>query len=515
MKLSRPICLSLLLGLTLLLGVGEGSHAQKKSQDPDCCIPPAGPGVSACTVIEACLDQEIETKKMRTCCPVRVTATTQKDVLGYNGRVILPRGSVFMGIASLKAPAESRRRPALIEVVFTQYLIGQGRNQRVVLLTPAATLAAHPAHPKSQWLTSAPSARQRSDLLADRRPNVERNTVLIAGGAGLGGAAGGAVTGTVLGAGLGMGIGAGAGLVFALLAKGRDAVIPANLPIGLRLCGGWRATGGAGYSGYRPPGPRPPGSRLPASYPGSPGGGFGQSVRVLSMRASQAQSGEIQVQAVAEAPNGTWDVFIESLGVQNGILNLRMLGYATQNWSANQRAPQRQETRFNWADPYHRVKRVVIRGAQNTLAQSYIHPLGSGNLIPTELGTGEVDPVAQRVAQQLNVLAQSYERDVGANVSRSTDPLASGLQRLRGASTSQLVLRDALNRAAEAARPLREPMAAEAKRVAVSRLLNRADAVERALSNVPNFPAGYRQSWQAIQQDLNYLADATPGVIRP
>ena len=53
------------------------------------------------------------------------------------------------------------------------------------------------------------------------------------------------------------------------------------------------------------------------------------------------------------------------------------------------------------------------------------------------------------------------------------------------------------------------------QRVTVSRLLNRADAVERAIFNVPSFSTAYRQSWAAIQRDLESLADTTPGVIRP
>ena len=528
MKLSWPQFVAAGIGLALLLAAAPRSRAQ----DPNCCPPPSSPAVVPSITIPVCFDQEIETKKMTLNRAQRITATVLENQRDPRGRLILARGDYFVGQVTLVAHAELGRKPAMLEVFFDQVVMGAGPSQRVMLL-PSRALPVAGSKGSERWLPKSPSVRERGNLLADRRSNTARSTVLIVGGTGLGGATGGVLAGTLLGAGVGAGIGAGAGLVVALLAKGRDSVVPANQVFNLRVPASFR---GASLPPPRPPRPfggQPTYYNRPAQNTGT-GASFARAVRVLSMSAPQVQSGDIQIYATAEAPNGTWDVFIESQGVQNGILYLRVLGYPTQSWTANTRAPQRKDTHFSWSDPYHRVKRVIIRGAQNSSAQAYIHPLGSGagpfdtsgtqggGGTPTggagspTGGAGGVDQAGQRIAQRTSELAQSYERDLGARTSGASDSAADrALARLRGASTSQIVLRDALNRAAEAAAPLRQPMNQETRRTTVSRLLNRADAVERAISNVPTFPQGYRQSWAEIQRDLEYLADTTPGVIRP
>jgi hypothetical protein len=270
MTLHQPKCFPVIVGLVLLLSMGASRQLLAQCV-PAAVSPRVVPGRP--TIVDAVLDQEIETKKMclppkpgsrprpgsrPSACPsrIRITATVQADVFDRSGKTLLiRRNDVFIGFARLIAPAESRRRPALVEVTFHSRMTGTGRNQRIISL---AGLAVPVPIDKDgcQWLTTTPSPRQRPNMLADRRSNTGRNTTLIASGGGLGAAAGGVTAGTILGASLGAGVGAGAGLIIALLAQGRDSVVPAEQRIGISLSalpisGGGGGGGGGSLRGSR------------------------------------------------------------------------------------------------------------------------------------------------------------------------------------------------------------------------------------------------------------------------
>lgn len=458
------------------------------------------------TILVCRLDKEINSKTAQM--GDRVEARVVEPISDRRGALIVPRNSKVIGRIN-RVYRASASRPALIEVGFAslQRCRGTARGGRTSDGCNARNADIVPLTGVLTPLTKENCKAINSDgSLEARGPSANRDFAFVAGGAGGGAIVGGLVTGALLGAGVGAGIGAGVGAAATLFGRGKHVKVAANTKFGVELTRPLllrspnRSASLGSRALNRPV--NPPVNRPPSSQPN-----WGSHlIPVREIKLTQEQNGEIRILANGIAPNNTWDVYLENTGVQNGVLYLNLMGYPTQNWAANQAAPVRKQTQFSWSDAYHQVKRVVVRGENNSRSQAYVHPPGSG--APGDISQAgpepAADPTGQRITRQLDALARDYERD-----------LDGGLRALRGTSSSQTQLLSALKRAAEAARVFRAPLTPENKRSAASKLSFRADAVNQAIAAVPGFPSGYRQRWQTIQADVDYLAENTTGVIRP
>jgi hypothetical protein len=476
------------------------------------------PGV----VLVCRLDQSINSKTAKL--GDRIEAWVVEPITDRRGALLIPRNSKVIGRIERVHPPRSNR-PAMLEVGFDTLqrcrIETRGGQTRDGCNTGTADIVQLTG--ELAPLTKEDCKRINEDgSWEGRNGGAKRTFAFVAGGAGGGAIIGGLLTGAAFGAGVGAGIGAGVGALVSVIGAGKNFKIPAGTKFGVRLTRPLPLLSfGQRLPFELPPPPRrrlPPIRRtysgtsnyLPSSIPVSTPN-FARLIPVRGVEIRQEPS-EIKIQATGVAPNDTWDIFLKSTGVRNGVLYLNILAYPTQSWTAGQRTWVRKTTQLSWPDDYHRITRVVVRGDQNTQSQAYVHPPGSGGYAsgtPTDPGAGGgvTDPTGQRIANQLTSLAADYERDQGVT--------GETLERLRIGNASRANLVEALNLAAEAARAFRNPLTLDSKRIAVSKLLYRAEGVNRAISGVPSFPNGYRQRWQSIQRDIDYLAETSPGAIRP
>jgi hypothetical protein len=473
------------------------------------------------TTLVCRLDKPIDSKTAKL--GDRIEAWVVEPITDRRGALLVPRNSKIIGRIERVHPPRSNR-PAMIEVGFDtlqrcriETRGGQTRDGCNTGIADIIQLSGQLAP-----LTEEDCKTINEDgSWEGRGTSGKRTFAFVAGGAGGGAIIGGLLTGAVFGGGVGAGIGAGVGAVVSLIGAGKNIKIPEGTKFGVRLTRPLPLQSLKQRTPFEIPPKKKP---VRTSYPnygtsqlisnsGPPSGAMLNFARLVPVRGIEVKQepNEIKIQATGVAPNGTWDIFLKSKGVQNGVLYLEMMGYPTQSWTSGQRTWVQKTTQLSWPDNYHRVTRVVVRGDQKTQSQAYVHPPGSGGFgstAPNDPGPGTInDPTGQRVASLLTSLARDYERDQGAS--------AEALQRLRIGNSSRANLVESLNLAAEAASTLRNPLTADSKRIAVSKLLYRVEGVNRAISNVPSFPNGYRQRWQAVQKDIDYLAETSPGAIRP
>ncbi len=442
------------------------------------------------TILVCRLEREINSKTAKAGDPIE--ARVVEPINDQRGAVIVPRDSKVLGRINRVFPA-SAKRPAMIDVSFTAL-----QRCRVETINGLARGDCNFGQPDTVKLTSVLAPLTKEDcktlnqdgLLEGGHSSSKRSLVFVGGGAGSGGIVGGLVTGALLGAGVGAGIGAGVGAVASLLGKSKHVKIAANKKFGLELTSPLtlRSTKPTKSTAAKA-GPKN-GSTPPATNWGA------RLITVREARVKQEENGELRILATGIAPNNTWDIYLENKGVQNGVLYLNLMGYPTQNWAANQTAPVRKQIQLTWPDAYHQIRRVIVRGEKNSQSQAYIYPPGSG--VPGDINQERpeqaIDPTGARISKQLDALVRDYEQDLNGR-----------LRSLRGTSSSQAQLLNALKRAAESARVFRAPLTPAAKRTAASRLSIRAEAVSQAIAAVPGLSYDYRQRWQAIQSDIDDL----------
>lgn len=463
------------------------------------------------TVLVCRLDKPINSKTARI--GDRIEAWVVESVTDNRGTLLVPRNSKVIGRVEQVHRARNNR-PAMVEVGFdtlqrcrVETRGGSTRDQ----CDPRTADIVQMSGVLVPLTEENCKAINEDGTLEGRRGGAKRTFAFVASGAGGGAIVGGLITGAALGAGVGAGIGAGVGALISLVSNGKDVKIAAGTKFGVELTRPLPLTSQIQRTSFeRPPIKRPPSSNtLISGNPPSGGPGPSANDRLVPVReiyARQLDKNEIEIRAIGVVPNPTWDLYLETVGVINGVLNLNLRAYPTQSWAARQPGKVSRETTLNTPDVYHRIKRVVVHGADATRSQAYIHPLGSNGIgvaQPPPPPADQTVQVGKRLAQKLATLAQQYESD------------GSALTRLRSSIGNRRILVDALNRAAEAAQPLREPLAPEAKRVALSKLLFRVEAVNRVIPEVTDFNSGYRASWQAIQNDIDIITQNTPGVVRP
>ena len=144
-------------------------------------------------------------------------ARVRVPVVDERSQTLVPAGSLIEGRVESVERAKYRRRSGIIEVSFSQLLIGNERYPLNAALAP-----------------NVEDDRLRVDEEGNLRGETsskKRTVAFIGGGAGAGALIGAFTAGAILGA----GVGAGVGVLATFLAKGKEATVAPGTEIGIEL----------------------------------------------------------------------------------------------------------------------------------------------------------------------------------------------------------------------------------------------------------------------------------------
>lgn len=327
--------------LTLNLPAAAAATAPQKSRRPPQTGQPAADPqtLPAGTVIVLQMETRLHSKSARA--SDRFTARVSEPVTDDQGRTLIPRGSVVEGHVTSASRAQSRRRAGTIGVSFDRLRLADGR--ALVIDGILAGVGRRGQKIDDDGNVSGGSSARR--------------TVIFVGGSAGAGAIIGAIAG---GAALGAGFGAAVGVVGALMAKGKEAVVESGSRVGMELMQPLDLRLGAGgISRVNDPAPDPPEQRTefkreprqgpppegrPAARPETrpqmpaepdaartpapapplagpappsagpappPAGDDNLPVRVSKLFAERASDGSVRVLITAETPTAGWRIYAD------------------------------------------------------------------------------------------------------------------------------------------------------------------------------------------------------------
>jgi hypothetical protein len=469
--------------------------------------------------------------------------------VNYQGRVVIPAGSIIEGQVQDVARARSRRRPGMIEISFDRLRLAD--NSTVPL---DAVLA--PAAEEDRKRISEDGSLQR------RGNGIGRTAAFVGGGAGAGAVIGYVAGGALLGA----GIGAGVGVAIAVLGKGHEAEVPAGMKIGAELQQPIQVRTAAnpevavesaqpGLSPYKPTKgtedvastqhednpnevtttPRP---KQPAKAAPKPSGGATKpvtpavkpaapkttplprgnepddanvergSLELLSITNVLAERGSddtVRVSLTAQTPTAGWKLVPEDK-IQNGVLQIKVLGAPPRSLAAQ--VISSATTVIVKPDPDRLIQRVSVRGAngERTTVPMVRGERGGGAATPT--GSGEaLSAAGLRIADKTVALTEDYARSMRAW--KQADGQYS-FENPRSGGTPEAQLLFAFDRLSEAANVFRGSLTADAKRRAV-RDLNNSNAQVNRLWPYVKVPVEFKTRWEEIERESKQLAASVPG----
>ena len=494
-------------------------------------------------------------------------ARVSAAVLDDQGRLLVPRDSLIAGRVETVQAAQTRRRPGIIEVSFSELTIGGQRYPLNGMLVP-------PDDPRGKGKPQLDIDNEGA--VRGQRSTTKRTAAFIGGGAGAGALIGAFTTGAVFGAGFGAVIGG----VVVLLAKGKQAVVEPGMKIGVELNQPLTLGSGAGaFSDAAPiaetPRPRtgdyenppPAGYERPAERPrtglssttarpttpsvkGAAGAGAAttagattttgkaaarpatrptpplntpdatrpasdvQPVNVSNVLAERTADGKLLVSITGQAPTAGWRLAPET-NIENGELLIKLKGYPPQGMAAQVISYPAKVITLD--DPQRSIQRVIVRGP--TTSRSTVPLVRGGGGANTSGGASSganastsgdasketFSAIGTRISDKLDGLVEDYARYLLAM--RASDGTYSFEDaRMKDRPEAQLLY--ALDRQAESARVFRGALTNEVARRAARELSNGALQVNRILPNT-RVPVEFTKSWQNIEREINQLTTST------
>ena len=411
----------------------------------------------------------------------RFTAQVAEPLLDQSGRMLVPVTSLIEGHVAAVTPAQYRRRSGIIAVSFDRLRLADGR-----------------AFPVSGMLTSADS-RERQRI--DQEGNVAGGSTLGSSVVFIGGGAtSGAVIGTIAGSALvGAGVGAAAGVVGALLAKGKEAVVEPGTQIGLKLLQPLDLSLGARGGIIRLEPGEPGGSevgnqrterddiqQLEAAVP----------VRVTNLQVGRAADGSVRVLITAETETAGWRVYADH-SVDRDTLEIWLRGVRPNGMAAQ--VISHPTVTLSVPDEAGAIRRVLVHGADGDRAEDL--PARPG------LSASSFPELTARVADKLDVLLTDYAASVGATRTGETFEFTGE----RRPSESEVGLLFALSNLADSARLFRSlagsRLSAEGLRGGALRLSFSAQEVNRLWPGL-RLSDELEKKWRAIQEEIRLISDA-------